>query len=183
MTPPDKFIFLDFDDVVCTNGTYKAWRALTKPAKGESPKNLAEYVSLFDAKIVALINGICQETGAKIIVSSSWRLATTQPYNVIEVMRLAGFTADIAGQTPFLGPIIPRGHEIAEYIKIHDLQLGQFVIIDDDDMTPWYPMNGHLPKDGYKKHGGRWLQTTGVTGLTPKQALRAIKMLGALSSS
>lgn len=163
-----KFIFLDFDDVVCTNGTYKAWRA------AKSPQTLEGHVSLFDPKIVALINGICDATGAKIIVSSSWRLPSTQPYDVIEVMRLAGFTAPIVGQTPYLGPIIPRGHEIAEYIKVHDLQLDQFVILDDDHMAPWVPKTG----TGYKKQGGRWLQTSGVTGLTPKQALRAIKMLG-----
>lgn len=178
-----KYIFLDFDNVVCTNATYKAWRTLTGAGRDESPKSLAEYVSLFDKKIVALINQICDETGAKIVISSSWRLATTQPYDVIEVMRLAGFTAEIVGKTPFLGHIIPRGHEIAEYIKVHGLELSQILILDDDIMTSWVPSNWSVPKEGYKKHGGRWLQTKGETGLTLKQTLRAIKMLGPISSN
>lgn len=61
-----KYIFLDFDGVLNTE-QYQAELAI----EGKPCKDI--YGPLFDPRTVRLLNFIINMTGAKIIVTSSWR--------------------------------------------------------------------------------------------------------------
>ena len=63
----ERYIFLDFDGVLNTMEYQTALQW-----KGEPRKD--EYGSLFDPEAVENLNLIIQNTNAKIVISSSWRL-------------------------------------------------------------------------------------------------------------
>lgn len=62
----DKYIFLDFDGVLNSGNNYNRLVMSGQPVKDC-------YGTLFDAKCVSRLAQILERTGAKIIVTSSWR--------------------------------------------------------------------------------------------------------------
>lgn len=158
------FIFLDFDGVLCTDRTYKAWRSVG------SPKDFASYVSLFDSDCVQQLN---QLEGCSIIVSSSWRYSSIQPYPCVDLLRDAGVNLPIVGETPKLTPYhnyAARGKEIAAFVEEHGLSLTDFIILDDE---------AHAARFGIKGQGSRLIQTPESTGFShPRFLERAKKLIG-----
>lgn len=128
-------IFLDIDGVLNStnymiecNGTF------------DYPENQ------MDKNAIKRLNKITGITGAKIVVSSTWRLHfINKPLDRLQIcMRSYGITGEIVGMTnnEHGGPD-RRGKQIQDWINEHP-ELDKFVIIDDDsDMGHLLP---HLIK-------------------------------------
>jgi hypothetical protein len=168
-----RHIFLDIDGVVATNATYSRWR------KAGSPETFDAYVGLLDPALVAEVDRLAQEAGAGIVVSSSWREPSTQPYLVEDVLRSAGITVPIVGRTPVLA--LPtslrirgntRGYEINAYVVAYDLALEDFVVFDDDTGASASPPGSPV------RHGSRVIFTPEATGIGKGHLRRARKLFG-----
>ena len=95
---------------------------------------------------VKALNRITDTTGAKIVVTSSWRDTSVKKlYNgqALEEMKSLldawNVTGEVLGITPYyvksIGNFaieVPRGQEIASFLKACD-EVESFVILDDDD--------------------------------------------------
>ncbi len=142
-----KVIFLDFDGVITTL---------------ESRWNI-------DSEKCKLVKRICDETGAKIVISSSWRksnLEYTMKQFSKESFLLYDYVIDVTKRLSISGSAsitIPRGVEILEYIESHD-SITNYVILDDDtDMLLWQ-----------RNH---FVHTSTHEGINEKNVEQAIKIL------
>lgn len=142
-----KVIFLDFDGVITTL---------------ESRWNI-------DSEKCKLVKRICDETGAKIVISSSWRksnLEYTMKQFSKESFLLYDYVVDVTKRLSISGSAsitIPRGVEILEYIESHD-SITNYVILDDDtDMLLWQ-----------RNH---FVHTSTYEGINEKNVEQAIKIL------
>jgi hypothetical protein len=111
-------IFLDIDGPLCN---HRVHIALGRPGKG---------MVKFDPVGVHLIDKLCRDHEAKIVISSTWRIGQ----NYISMFETLGhplhshMVPDVdAWGTDHLGP--QRGDEIQRWIDAHGVD--QFVIIDD----------------------------------------------------
>lgn len=109
-----------------------------------------------------LLEEIVKETGAQIVVSSTWRNSAAHMKKLSNALGYRGMK--IIGITDRLGiskngERYYRGHEIQKYLDDHP-EVEQFVILDDDsDML-----------DSQLRH---FVQTDGMIGLTETLAYRA----------
>lgn len=111
---------------------------------------------------IKALNKIIEETDAKVVISSTWRLNYPSVREFWRMLWLCGFNGEVIGFTPCLSGKY-RGHEIAQWLKNTDRNVEQFVIIDDDsDMA-------HLIHRLYK--------TDNKKGLTKKDVKPIINML------
>ncbi len=112
-----KVIFLDIDGVL---NVY--------------PQGRDEYGSMFHGHFVDNLKYIIDQTGADLVISSTWR------YSGLEIMKEMWEMRDLPGKvidiTPFFKSVHAiRGEEIAEWLRLNDVD--SYVIIDDDtDMLP-----------------------------------------------
>jgi hypothetical protein len=140
-----KIIFLDFDDVLNT------------------PKTL-ERGELFEQVNIQNLNDILDRIDAKIVVTSTWRLATT-PDELEQILLGAGIHARgrVAGVTPWL-PDYPRGDEIKAWFQETRTPVEAFAILDNrDDMGSFAPF---------------LVQTDPRFGLVPEQVDQVMGLLG-----
>lgn len=125
-------IFLDVDGVLCTHDSCRVADTIDTLAPRAA---LGPHV--FDPVRVALLNKLCAETGAHIVVSSSWR----DDDALRETLRCVGVTADFHDdwRTPKLGAITrsrprsaagQRNAEIALWLTAHP-EADNFVVLDD----------------------------------------------------
>jgi hypothetical protein len=123
-----KIIFLDIDGVLNTENFICAYHYIRT---GKKDPDIVipiqdEFGDMFDPMAVRALKYIIEETGAKIVISSTWR------HSGLKVMQLMWEMRDLPGEvidvTPFLNG--PRGEEIAEWLR--ENQTDQYVIIDDD---------------------------------------------------
>lgn len=117
--PDTKIIFLDVDGVLNSN----------KWIKLNPNKSLIE---LMDPAAAARLNIIKERTGAKIVISSSWRirfLGTANAFQDIKEFFAKFGIVDIVGMTPQLRGK-RRCDEITAWLNEHEVK--SFVIIDDD---------------------------------------------------
>jgi hypothetical protein len=166
-----KIIFLDIDGVLnpihYMNALFKMWNASSKEIKSHD-----EYGQLFFYHNCNALKKIIDETGAKIVISSTWRLSGECEMKALWKHRnLAG---EIIGITPTETTIVEsgeaeffdmvsRGMEIQYWIKQNNFT-GNYVIIDDVD-------------DMLKEHEKFFILTNGFIGLTFKDADKAISIL------
>mgnify|MGYP003393400355 CR=1 FL=1 len=150
-----KVIFLDFDGVLNSEMFFV----------GLDRKNCEKAFpeSELSEELISNLNFIIEETGANVVVSSTWRHGRS----VAELQRLletAGFKGKVIDKTPdFLhNTTIPRGIEIEGWLKKNSVE--SFVIIDDDD-------------DMLENQVDNFLQTSFVFGITHGIALQAIEIL------
>jgi len=146
-----KIIFLDFDGVI--NRQVKSMH--------EDGEWLFD---LWVPECVKWLNHITDATGAKIVVSSSWKHCGDLP-KLKGILKDAGVTGECIGSTPTLEGIDPgcgRGHEIAAWIYQH-WPVESFVILDDGcDMVHLMP---------------RLVRTESKNGLTEQHSRFAIGQL------
>jgi hypothetical protein len=157
-----KIIFLDFDGVLNHHAYYSQGRDT-----GPGDTNL-------DPKAIALLNKLIEETGAKVVVSSTWRLGRAV-HELQELLEGRGFKGEVIGKTSDMrrGPdsdCILRGNEILQWIKecstVPYWDFREYVILDDDsDMLYWQ-------KDNF-------VHVDPFVGLTPLTITRAKRILGA----
>jgi hypothetical protein len=155
-----KVIFLDMDGVMNSMPFLLEHSAEYKKPDG-TPYTRADsemWVEMIDPKCVERLNHIVTETGAVVVISSSWRHAHT-----VEAMReffdARGFVGKIIDETPTIAG--PRGREIEAWLA--DKNVKAFVVLDDDsDM------------DGVRK----WhIKTSILVGLQDEHVERTIQML------
>lgn len=167
----EKIIFLDIDGVLnpvhYMNAMYKMWKASFNEIKSHD-----EYGQLFFYQNCEALQKIVDETGAKIVISSTWRMAGESEMKALWKHRnLAG---EIIGITPTETQVVEsgeaefydmvcRGMEIAHWIK-HNNFKGNYVIIDDTE-------------DMLKEQEQFFVVTNGYVGLTLKDAKRAVEIL------
>lgn len=147
-----KVIFLDFDGVL---NSVEYWR------RG-SHRDANDTSLMLDPAAVGLVNQIVRRTGAKVVISSSWRILPSMRAN--EALNRCGFIGDIIGETPNLRDgVLVRGHEIQAWLDAHP-EVKAFVILDDDsDMA-------HL--------AGNLVKTVHAVGITQANADAAVLTLG-----
>jgi hypothetical protein len=164
-----KIIFLDFDGVLNSQLYYTS---------GRHGARTISFAHDIDPESVKNLNYIIEKTGAKVVVSSTWRLGRTVE-ELQSILEQNGFVGEVIGTTKDLrhgegGGSILRGNEILCWIKEHQDLIGtssgdyhHYVILDDDsDMLYWQRHNLFL--------------TDGYCGLTPNMAYRIARFLNTL---
>lgn len=166
MTNQLPIIFLDIDGVL---NHELFFRGLSSP----KPRLKDRPYSEIDPNSMDYLNSIIDLTGAKIVISSSWRLFHSVD-ELREIFKKCGFHKDgeIIGATENLrSEYCFRGNEIFKWIKSNEKLIGvpdheykRYVILDDDsDMLFWQ-------KDNY-------LKVDQYCGLTPTVAWKTGKIL------
>lgn len=138
-----KIIALDFDGVI------------------NSKETMLQGIDMDPLK-VALVERICKETGAKIVISSAWRIC-----NNIEQLEdwlcVAGLSRGrVIGATP-ITRYGPRGKEIQQFLDDNDVD--KYLILDDDS-------------DMLKHQLPFFIHTNFDFGLQPEHVDEAIRILG-----
>lgn len=117
-----KLLFLDIDGVLNTS-KYIA-----------SVRDDYDDAAHIDPKKVSLVNFIVSETGARVVVSSSWRKYHTLK-ELDNMLKYKGATFSVIGTTPVLTDPkrrIPRGEEIQAYLDSMPETPKAIAILDDD---------------------------------------------------
>ena len=167
MKEEKKVIFLDIDGVLNT----KDWHCrMTK----DTPQD--EFGFAFDPAAVSNLAHIIDETGAEIVISSSWKFyGVPKLREMWEIRSLPGSILDITPNTVSddillnanleemeLG--VCRGNEIKEWLSRHKGEVSNYVIIDDfDDLLP--------EQDNHS------VITNTLIGITEQDADKAIRIL------
>ena len=133
-------------------------------------RNIKHKLTMLDDRAIANLNRIIEETGCKVVLSSSWR-SSIESENIFtqNLLKLKGFKYEFYDVTPrlwFSDFSIRRGEEINFWLdkesEKHEIE--SFVILDDDsDMLP-EQMNNFIHVDGQ-------------VGLTDRDVLTAIEIL------
>jgi len=149
-----KIVFLDFDGVL--NST-----AYTLTLDHEKYKNMSTewWAYGLDDKAVARLNTLVDRTGAKVVISSSWRMG----FPTVALQRMLdirGFNSVLYGQTPYSAGV-ERWEEIEVWLKGHP-EVTSYVILDDDSDAN---IEGHF------------VQTDVQVGLTDADVERAVQIL------
>jgi len=136
-----KILFLDFDGVL---NSADSWRkrpdGWVGPWEGNREIPLSLLAIRLDPERVRILNDVLERTGAKVVLSTSWRNWPEQDY-VRERLDEAGFAGTIVGATPgWLGPGKRRGDEIQAWLDQNQGEVEAFAILDDsDDMGDLMP--------------------------------------------
>lgn len=162
-----KVIFLDIDGVLNTGWWYTQMDRNT-------PKD--KYGYAFDPNAVANLKKIIDETGADIVISSSWKSFGLSELEEMWMDRglpgkLIGITPNSVSDEMLLNADLDhmelfsiRGIEINEWLIKHEKRVSQYVIIDDmDNMLP--------------EQQSHFVQTNSEVGITNENAERAINIL------
>ena len=111
-----KIIFLDIDGVLNCQDAYLAGQCQYVEWTWEDGRK--DHFQRFCSWSRSLLNRLIQETGAKIVISSTWRLSGLEFMR--KVWKLEEMEGDIIGITPSLradGIRIPRGMEIDYFLE------------------------------------------------------------------
>lgn len=179
-----KTIFLDFDGVLnhklffvdryfrrkVTEEKHLERQTFSSKEKNEQVKDQIDPIS------VSYLNQLIKETGAKVVISSTWR----KLYAVEQLRALLGkhgFTGEIIDVTPdFSGSKCEslRGNEILSWIKSNEALIGKpyydykdYVILDDDSDFLYWQKDNFVCVDPY-------------CGITPRTVFQARKILGSI---
>lgn len=154
-----KTIFVDVDGVL---NTIKSTRRLA----------CCHEFPFVDTRKVLRLREIVERTGAKLVLSSTWRFGADQRALYIEREALRELVAEFRRLrcplwfdiTPYL-PRAKRWQEINAWLLLHP-EVEEYIILDDWGENEFRPMMGHLVKCDPRK------------GLTKERAELAINMLG-----
>ena len=177
-----KVIFLDVDGVLnCKTTEDRLWREKGKDG-----------IKGIDDEKVEILARIIKETGAVIVVSSTWRLNKVKnvfdefylfyedlseeeyaenyrkkrtPYRYLKE-KLKKCKLKIYDDTPDSGKMYGRGQEISEWLELHP-EVKQFVILDDEEFRDFetYGLDDRVVYTSYSK------------GLTEEKAEEVIALL------
>lgn len=146
----DKIIFLDVDGVLNSSN----WAE--KMFKEEGIRVYSE--NLLDDHALRLLKALVDKTGAKLILSSSWRKIPSCKEALS--VQLGHYGMTIYDETPYVGGI--RGDDITAWFNRHPGEY-RYVILDDDS-----DMGEHLP---------HLVNTSFYIGLTLSDVNRSIALL------
>lgn len=144
-----KVIFLDIDGVLNSGDYMNATHILNHKHGVEEVVCSDEYGHTFDPRCVLYLDHILRETGAKLVISSTWRYsglkimqemwaARNLPGEVIDITPLRS-EVDPEIEERFYDPRAGRGYEIQDWLERN--QVESYVILDDDsDMISHQPL-------------------------------------------
>lgn len=162
-----KYIFLDIDGVFNSAEYDNSERYLLETAgMSDAEIMLIAHHTHIDPEAVKVFNDLVARSGAVVVLSSTWR-AKYSVDEMNEMLKGRGATFKVSAATPILfGKLsarIPRGKEIAHYLRLLETPPESFVIIDDhDDMLS---LKSNL------------VQTNVKLGLTKDDVEKALKIL------
>lgn len=146
----NKIIFLDIDGVLNSQNTFRENHEYRKffirNMNGSVSDEIIHIMLDIDLDKVFILRNICILTGAKVVISSSWRRSRWYP--LIEE-RLTGLGLPIVGATPFISN--NRGDEIRKYLE--DNQVVDFVILDDEIFPDFNELENYLVKTSFYEEG------------------------------
>lgn len=168
-----KVVFLDIDGVLCTIRSFARTDRVPMPKEVYLPFR-GDYWDRLDEDCVSRLNRVTDGTGAKIVISSSWRLMcqNANQFKILaDYLTSEGITAKIIGRTPSHAKLSEprgiggRGAEIQEWLDTDGKKMGvtSFVIFDD------YNDMGSLVN--------KLVETPYETGIGESHVLRAIEIL------
>lgn len=168
----NKIIFLDIDGVLNHELHFK--EQSQKDRRAEVGDDLCD---LNPSSIIHL-NHIIEETGADVIISSTWRKYHSSD-ELQALLDKVGFKGKIIGRTPTLSYkgydghpnpslTVPRGCEIKAWMDVQydykESKTLNYLILDDDRDMLYWQKDAFIPIDSY-------------CGLTPSNAYHAINIL------
>lgn len=158
----DKLIFLDID------GVLNNFAMSYSDEYYKLINNISTIRGRLSSTNIKNLNYITDKTGAKIVISSSWRVLSDLD-EMRDILANAGVTGEIIGVTPELGSDTLRGNEIHRYIKdnysVGDYQQKlRYVILDDDSDILYWQRNNFFLCDFF-------------CGLSPGVAYKAVRFL------
>ena len=133
----DKLIFLDIDGTInnsAMNYSMEYYKLIN---------DIGTIHGRLSSINIANLNSITDQTEAKIVISSSWRILYDLP-ELRDILYDAGVTGEIIGLTPILGANTLRGNEIYKYIKdnySYDFEPNYVILDDGTDMLYWQRNN------------------------------------------
>ncbi len=144
------------------------------------PGNMKIYLQPLDATAIGNLNRITETTGAKIVISSTWRepFVRFQVFDQLKAyLKSQGVKGEIIGHTPVTpeyrgmfgyDKIFHRGDEVKFWLKRNKekLKVESYVVIDDDESCGLV--------DPVKNH---WVQTFWKEGINEECVNRAILKL------
>lgn len=159
-----RYLFLDIDGVLNSMRTRGVW--VRAPGHDGSMRTMRGLIGI-DPENVRHLNTLVAQSGATVILSSSWRLMFGVE-TTLGNLQGAGYAHDLAGATPQTsgsrGPGICRGDDIRAWLDEHGATAAEAVILDDcDDMGELLP---------------RLVRTPVETGLTEEHVEQAMKLWG-----
>lgn len=113
-----------------------------------------------DRACMQVLNEIVAQSGADVVVSSTWRYGKTAS-ELQEMLEAEGFSGRVVDTTPTGTPGSSRGEEISAWLAEHDVS--RYVIIDD-----------HVDVGDLRSH---LVQTQPAQGLQSTDARRVIAIL------
>ena len=176
-----KVIFLDVDGVLNTDECKGA------PGKGEEGREGFVYDKSSTVPLLRRcldnLETILEETGARIVVTSTWRLVPdllaflTRALSTLGPRRIIGITSDRSESYDRTG----RGDEVRQWLKENKV-CAKFVILDDEHTESF---EGSLFSERAPPHGSQGLLVTtrmkgrefSELGLTRKHVSRVIEFL------
>jgi len=123
-----KLIFLDIDGVLNSHDFFYKRHETTGKMQGGCRRES------IDPDALRRLERIINETGAKIVISSSWRIGR-ETVEIKELLRIAGFKhwQEIIDRTPSTSSLTERrGEEIRMWLDKNPENIGNFIILDDD---------------------------------------------------
>lgn len=122
-----------------------------------------------EQRLIAHIKEIVDATGAKIVLSSTWR--KDWAFNLLNGKDWIYLRDEFAKQGLYFLDYTPsrrdshRGEEIKEWLEGTDYEVSSYVVIDDEMYDIWELHEGHL------------VQTSYEDGIKPEAVDKAIKIL------
>lgn len=146
----NKIIFLDIDGVLNSQNTFREnheyGKLFVRNMNGSVDDEITHIMLDIDLDKVFMLRDICNLTGAKVVVSSSWR--RLRRYILLED-RLTSLGIPIVGVTPFISN--NRGDEIRNYLE--ENKVDDFVILDDDIFSDFNELENYLIKTSFYEDG------------------------------
>ncbi len=147
-----KILFLDIDGVLNS----EEW-AFKKYDEGVHNALQSE----FDVQAVERLNTIIEKSGAKVVISSSWRLIYSLEH-INSMLTKFGFKGEIVGRTPSPKANRGRGYDIKRWLT-ENSKVTTFAILDDDN-----------DMDGVRD---RFVQTSWTKGLQDEHIPKVLALL------
>lgn len=187
-----KVIFLDIDGVL--NGwdlseyiKYNIWNIIPyKNIKDFIRTRLSHDIDI-DRKRVKRLSKICKKTGAKVVLSSSWKNRLIDDYgeryydsdiNKLFWNLIDTYHIEIIGKTPIIKESHKREDEIKAWLSEYDGKIENYIILDDEDSDLQSFVGNRLIKTSHKDYAGyicyskrKW------SGLTKAHVNQAISIL------
>jgi hypothetical protein len=175
-----KIIFLDIDGVL--NNDFWFEKRLELGFDPESDKDIYDKIWYLHPDKVKLLNKLIQKTGAKVVLSSSWR---KNPEGELDfALERLCFSGKIIDKTPVLyAPFsVPRGVEIKSWLTNNKhLDIHSYVILDDDkDML--YEQKDNFIHINNGNEIPATIDNDKITGLTENVIKKAIQILNKKST-